>query len=119
MKDITIPRSQVQNIEVTSDKIRIIMNKKTFQEKACKWCGKKFTPQTSHQLYCSEDCTKYARMENTNNRIRKYRKKYEDVQTILDMKNIGTGNLGEHRLDDFKEEYQRVLREMNRQGIKK
>lgn len=120
MKDITIPRSQVKTVEITPDQIKIIMNTTSkFKNKHCKWCGKEFTPQTSHQMYCSDACTGYARAENTNNRIRKYRKRYESIQTIEDIKNIGTGNLGAHRLEDFEEEHKKIIKELKDRRLRK
>lgn len=79
--------------------------------KNCKWCNNKYTPSYPHQLYCSQQCSYYAKLEHTNNRVKRYRKKYRKVQTREQQKKIGTGNLGCHRNPDFQVELKKICAE--------
>lgn len=47
-----------------------------------------------------------------------YHKRHVDVQLISDLKNIGTGGLGEHPVDDFEEEYKIIKKELKRKKLR-
>lgn len=41
------------------------MGKAELQPKACRWCGKEFTPEFANKLYCSPECVKAKKNERT------------------------------------------------------
>lgn len=87
--------------------------------KKCKWCGEDFTPKSNHNLYCSKDCSKYASMEHTTERVRRYRKKYREVlKESRQGYKVGTGMLHAHPSDDFDEEWEKVQNEMKYLGLR-
>ena len=51
---------------------------KRLPTKICKQCGKRF-PQDGKRVYCSDECAKAARREQTANRVRKHRQKKTDM----------------------------------------
>lgn len=82
----------------------------------CKWCGKEYTKNHHLEKYCSDDCRKYAYQEKTAQRVRRYRERY--VGPNVSWGGVGTGNLSNHRQNDFKKEQLTVKNEMKRLGVK-
>lgn len=113
---IQIPLERVVNIHLYDDIIKIEVEGRVinYKEKTCKYCNKKFIPQSPNNQYCSEKCKKNARRETLVQATRKYRKLYKDVQTSSDLKNVGTSSLGPHRDDNFEEELRKIEKEMKR-----
>jgi hypothetical protein len=111
---IKIPLEKVIDIKIEENDIifEIKGSHVTFKKKKCEWCGKPFTPQSSNNKYCSENCKKYARLEKVSHNMAEYRKRYDGVQLSSDLKNLGTGGLGGHRVDDFEEEYKKIRKEL-------
>lgn len=92
---IQIPLDNIINLEVNENNLifEVKGSKVTFKKKKCEWCSKTFTPQSSNNKYCSDNCKKYARLEKVAKNMSEYRKRYVDVQLISDLKNVGTGGL--------------------------
>lgn len=91
---------------------------KQLKPKKCKWCKKVFTPKISSQKYCNETCSKYSTQYHTMNRVRRYRKKYKEIlKERITNTMIGTGGLGGHACTDFKEELNKIRKEMREIGI--
>lgn len=101
-------------------KIIIIQtNKPQYKPKKCKWCNTTYTPTSSHNLYCSDDCRILARQKYGRDRITKFRKKYKDVlNTLTKYLTLGTGNLGKHRATTDEEEYKKIQKELKIIGIR-
>lgn len=100
-------------------KIIIIKTKKQYKTKKCKWCNTTYTPRSSHNLYCSEDCRILSKQKHGRDRITRFRRRYNDVlKTLQKYITIGTGGLGEHRDEDFDEEYQKIQQELKIIGIR-
>lgn len=79
----------------------------------CKWCGKEFIKTHNRQVYCSSECRRYANLELTNRRVRRYRSKYNTVKSDQYW-GLGSGNLSCHANTDFSKEYRIIQRERNR-----
>lgn len=89
------------------------IQKKYYNQKACKWCGKYFTPEQSHQLYCCKVHKKYSKQEYSRKRTYEHRKKYKDVLP----KTVGTRAIGGHRRECFEEEQRVVAKELRVLGL--
>lgn len=90
--------------------LKKIITIRKFKQRHCKWCNTKFNPNYPHQLYCTCDCSYYAKLEYANKRKRKYRKRYKGIINETDT-NLGSGNLGEHMASNFDDEYNKILSE--------
>lgn len=91
---------------------------KKFNPKKCGYCGKEFTPNHSHNLYCSKQCRYYSDLEHANERKRRYRKRYHGQFNDRAILNVGTSDLGKHRNPDTKVEHSKIREEMRRIGIR-
>ena len=91
---------------------------KQYKPKRCKWCDHEFTPHHSSQRYCSDLCRHYSDQQHTMIRVRNYRKRYAEVlrERITNNK-IGTGTLGGHACKEFKEELNKIRKEMRTLGL--
>jgi hypothetical protein len=94
---------------------------KKFNKNVCQKCGLPFTkedPKTHfNQKYhrkCREELIKKQNLEG----VRRYRKRYGNTIKGGRSEPLGTGNLGEHMLNDFKKEHQQIRKEMRRQGLR-
>ncbi len=96
---------------------KIIKRLYVYQPKPCQACGKLFNPMSSAQKYCCADCRQYSDQEHGRERIRRWRKKYKEVLSWFTYTTLGTGNLGEHMLDDPLEEEKKVHNEMKKYGL--
>lgn len=78
----------------------------------CKWCGNEFKKRHNRQMYCSEECRRYARLEQNAEWMRNYRREYSQIKTI------GSGMLGKHPRKVFLDEHITIRREMRRLRFK-
>lgn len=95
-----------------------ITNQKQYKPKKCKYCGNKFIPTHSHNLYCSEKCRGNSDKEHTEERVRRYRKRYHGVFNDRAILNVGTGGLGEHRSKSFNVEQKKIMKELRELGLR-
>lgn len=110
-----IQKGTIIGIQTTT---KTIIQSRQYNEKNCKWCNKKYTPTSAHQLYCSTTCRQYSDQEHTKKRVRNYRQKYKDVLCLIRVVTLGTGNLGPHMSQDITEEYNKIQKELRRTGIR-
>ncbi len=89
--------------------------KKKKKKSVCEWCHNNYLKEHNSQKYCSDDCKEYARMEATNNRVRKYRKKYDKNYSDW----IGCGSLGEHRSSNDDVEMDLIRKEFSRLRLRR
>lgn len=80
----------------------------------CGYCGEPIDDPHYNQKY-HKDCWPHVEREQTRERVRRYRKRWADV---LD-KDVGTGNIKEHRNPDFDKEQKIVESEMRRLKIQR
>ena len=85
--------------------------------KKCKWCGEEFVKKHNRQVYCCNDCSKYARQEKNRGYFRKYYHKYKEVLPNKEKYGLGTGNLSMHRNTNFNQEILVIQREMKKLKI--
>lgn len=88
--------------------------------KNCKWCGRSFvipkTRQYNAVKYCCKMHSYYAYLENHNKAQQQYLKRYKNIPNCS--KQLGTGWLGSHPVDDFKKEYELIKKELRRKKLK-
>lgn len=116
-----IEHNQITGIQGT-DTIKIIIIQTTtpkYKPKNCKWCNTIYTPTSSHNLYCCEDCRILARQKYGRDRINRFRKRYKEVlKTFTKYMSLGTGGLGEHPTNNFEEEQEKIIKELKKLGIR-
>lgn len=61
-------------------------DKKLLQLKTCQYCAKQYRTTIHHTKYCCDKCRINANREKNNQRVRRYRQKYKQLQ-------VGTGNI--------------------------
>jgi hypothetical protein len=83
------------------------------EEDICKFCGRPLEKTHFNQKYHKE-CVPEVEREQTRNRVRRYRKRYKDVNKTGGKNGLGTGKLKAHRKKDFKEEAEDVRNELKR-----
>lgn len=76
----------------------------------CGWCGKPIEKPNHHHRRYHEECTEHNTREKTRIRVREHRKKYKDIIK----RDLGTGNLHSHRLENPEEEHEEILKELKR-----
>lgn len=83
--------------------------------KSCRYCGKPFTTHDNRRKYCSEGCSKNARLEKINSYVQEYYKKYpwKKIKRAL-----GTTVLKEHANPDYQQELQQIRAELKRVGLR-
>lgn len=101
-----------------NNKVRVSINSKKALESICKWCGKPFNKKYPNHRYCCDDCSKYAELESTNNRVYKHRKNFKIVQSMDKRFGLGSGGLSAHRQENFENELKYVQNEKRRLGVK-
>lgn len=84
----------------------------------CNWCGKEFNKNHNRQMYCSDNCRKYARQEKNRGYFRKYYHKYKDIMTEEKRCGLGSGLLGPHMHKKESDERKAIKTEMERFKIK-
>ena len=93
-----------------------------FTNAKCKYCGKPFFKTANKTCYCSDRCRNLAIKEQKAEYQRKRRKLIREGVLISNEKasnDIGTGFIGEHKQDDFEEEYGVIQRELRRLRIRR
>lgn len=93
---------------------------KTRSWKICQWCNNTFLPHANRQTYCDDTCRELARTTYKRNWMYHYRKKIQNGEIIdpRSILNVGTGNLGQHRLENYDEEHEKILEELNKIGLR-
>lgn len=84
----------------------------------CKWCGEEFIKKHNRQVYCSSQCSKYARQEKNRGYFRKYYHKYKETMSEEQRCGLGTGYLSMHRNNNFNQEFLAIKKEMEKLKIK-
>ena len=74
----------------------------------CPYCGKYFTKTANYQKYCCKTCSKYARQDNVNRNVKRWKKKHEHEVPL------GTTNIREHPNSSVDREEQIVSKELSR-----
>ena len=99
----------------TISTVQMTLENKPYYPNKCKWCGKPFKKTHNRQEYCSEECFRYARLEQKAIYQRKRRKLINNGVLISnESQYIGTGFLSEHCQDDFDKEYESIQKELKR-----
>ena len=86
------------------------LENKPYYPNKCKWCGKPFEKQHNRQEYCSEECARYARLEQKSKYNQKYRLKYKSRKSDSYW-GLGSGSLGSHCKESFDEEQEAIHKE--------
>lgn len=68
-------------------------------------------------MYCSKECSINAEKEKTLERVRRYRKRYDNRGD--NYWGLGSGTLGSHKHEDIESEFHAVKKELKRLKIKK
>ena len=102
----------------------IITQMTLFQEKyyphVCAYCGKGFEKKHNRQIYCSTECSRKAKQDQTAECMRKHRKLVREGELIVtdqEKAKLGTSYFGYHRCDDFEKEYKAIMNEKRRIGL--
>ena len=82
----------------------------------CKYCGKGYYKKHNHQLYCTPQCARYARLEYKADYQRWRRKEIREGRLISNeyKHQIGTSFLSKNRRHNFRDEYEKIQKEMRR-----
>lgn len=80
----------------------------------CQYCGREYIKTHNRQVYCGAKCAYYGGLEKTTERVRRYRYRKKTQFGYDSVKNLGSGNLGQHRDADFVKEAVKVRKERNR-----
>ena len=99
----------------TISTVQMTLENKPYYPNKCKWCGKPFKKTHNRQEYCSEECFRFARLEQKAIYQRKRRKLINNgILVSNESQYIGTGFLSEHCQDDFDKEYESIQKELKR-----
>ena len=94
-----------------------------FSNAKCKYCGKPFFKTANRTCYCSDRCRSLALREQKAEYQRKRRKLIRDGVLVApnerSSNDVGTGFIGEHKQDDFDDEYGVIQRELRRLRIRR
>jgi len=82
----------------------------------CNYCGQTF-PSTHGKKYCSNNCRKQARREQTNRHVKHYYAVHGRSEKELYYANLGNSNLREHRNPSFDDEIKLIRAELRRLHI--
>ena len=77
----------------------------------CQYCGRNFYKKQRNTEYCSDKCRTESTRELTNERVRKFRKKYKKLS-------LGTSMLGITPNNNLNKEYEVIQNEKHRLGLR-
>ena len=106
----------MSKMSVKVNKVRVSQKSKAKLKNYCKWCGKPFKKYHNRQIYCCDDCKKYARQIQQRDDKRKSRK----INYIFKddaYYGLGSGGLSAHANKNFNNESMKIQKEKKRLGI--
>ena len=93
--------------------VQMTLENEPYYPNKCKWCGKPFEKKHNRQEYCSDECARYALLEQKARYNVRYRLKYKSRKSDSYW-GMGSGSLGSHKKDDFDEELESIRKELRR-----
>ena len=85
----------------------------------CNWCGAYFTKKHHSEKYCSDECRYNARMEQSRDKSHRWYHRHKHELSEKQRWGLGSGLLGQHRNEDFEEEYLKIQNEFRWLKIKR
>ena len=86
----------------------------------CQYCGKEFVRGYNSQVYCSDDCSKKAFLDQQAEYSRKRRKSIKNGELVTNERvKVGTNYLSSHPREDFDEEQAAIWKEMKRLKLRR
>ncbi len=98
---------------------RILISRQDPRLEVCIWCGKKFIKKHHSEKYCSEECRKDSRGQQSRNKSHKWYHRHKHELSEKQRWGLGSGSLGEHMHDDFEKEEKVIKNELKRLKIYK
>lgn len=87
------------------------MSEKSEDKIKCSWCGKYFIKKHHSEKYCSDTCRKEARVEQSRHKSHRWYHRHKHELSEKQRWGLGSGLLGQHRTEDFEEEYLKIQNE--------
>ena len=98
---------------------RIRISRQDPRLESCIWCGQKFIKKHHSEKYCSDECRKDARGQQSRNKAHRWYHRHKHELSEEQRWGLGSGSLGEHRHEDFEKEQRVIKNELRRLKIKK
>ena len=100
--------------------LQLTLFKEPHYPHTCAYCGKGFEKQHNRQIYCSAECSRKAKQDQTAECMRKRRKLVREGELIItdrEKSKLGTSYFGYHMCETFEKERQAIINEKRRIGL--